>query len=239
MKSIKRNEIMKCFKIRLKTQDRGSKLPMRAVLKFYKGNKKILDQFDDTAKNIRFLTSEDGKEFTLLKDIDYIEIDKHSFKVNIIKNNGEKELLYTEVFNRVLSGGRYEPLIAETKSLKSLTLDHDIPISCLLRVKGLSGKYLEELNHLYSDFISEHKNLKKDSDRAREFYNSYKSGDIIDKTFLDNLLNEVIKILKTGSITVMERSYNASKNNGFKYCDELFGCPNSKLKQLIDKYSNK
>ena len=231
------NKVKSNFKGRLKTQDRGSKLPMRAIMKFYSGNNSMSDLLDRTVDNVRFLTSKDGKEYTTLKQINCIEIDENNLQVFVIKKSGEKKLVYTEIYSRVTEGGVFEPLKAESKSLESLTLDHDVPISCLLKIKDVGGEYINKMNHLYYEFVVKHKELKKDSQKAKEFFDHFKDETIIDKVFKDHLLNEIIKVFDLGSITIMDSIYNTSKNNSFQYCDGMMSCSRSKIKKLIDSYN--
>ena len=152
-------------------------------------------------------TNDNTKKITL-SEVVTLEIKAQPSVVTFKDKNGIEHDLFSEVFRRGQNGGIYE--VIKTDAIKNITLDHSIPVSCILELKHDDFPTIEELNRQYDEYVNK-KPGKSPSKLAAEF-----APCNIDK---QSLLKEMKNLLfKYGQLTIMERRSNESKNNYFSYC---------------------
>ncbi len=200
-----RKDLRTIFLSRLKTQDRMSYsygvFAVRVLCKIAAKHKVKL--FNNAVENIKFLYGPDPKSFFRLKNIDklIISIDGHAY----IEKDGITYPLYTENFQKGKGVG-FE--IAKTKTLRDLSLDHDIPL-----VKALEQEIttMPEYKKLSDDIMRFKKNhiISNASDFSKKYYEQeYPLLQVSEAS----ILNEISEFLKDMQLTIMHTSYNSSKN---------------------------
>ena len=216
---------------RIITQDRDGRLPMRVINKIlnhpndpYDCRKEWRKAKEEYVKRTILITNNDNanndntKKITL-SEVVTLEIKAQPSAVTFKDKNGIEHDLFSEVFRRGQNGGIYE--VIKTDAIKNITLDHSIPVSCILELKHDDFPTIEELNRQYDEYVNK-KPGKSPSKLAAEF-----APCNINK---QRLLQEMKNLFKYGQLTIMERRSNVSKNNYFSYCsvNEWSNCPHFK-----------
>ncbi|MBQ9084121.1 MAG: hypothetical protein IJY24_00525 [Clostridia bacterium] len=200
-----RRDLRRIFLSRVKTQDRFSYsygvFAARILSKI--ASKHKIKLFDGMVNGVSFIISADGKQRVTLADIDKLTIATDGGVYVEVK--GASYPLYTEAIEDGVSRG-FKILTA--RSMRDLSLDHDIP-----------------LYHALKDALFAMPEYKKLSDSVRSYIDSGITGNAstISKRYLAviyptmslnevMLLGEVFAFLNSTAITVMYTPSNSSKN---------------------------
>lgn len=222
---INRTDLESKFKSRLKTQDRDGRLPMRVIQKLFHNNDSWDDILTRCILHIRFLTSANGKEWQHLSNVEKVTINEHSKSVTITCSDGSIYDVYTEKYNRLSKGGIFELL--QASSLKELSLDHPIPMFCLLETHRY--EHLKQLNEDFGMFLCNCDDDELDSTSKKA--SAFCCEKQYDQGFLDGLLEELRHLfLDTNPLTIMQLKDNITKNSHIVYCDKYLECEHSKFK---------
>ncbi|MBQ2825127.1 MAG: hypothetical protein IJF19_02530 [Clostridia bacterium] len=200
-----RKDLRTIFLSRLKTQDRLSYsygvFAVRILCKIAAKHK--IKLFNQTVENIKFLYGPDKKSFFRLKEIDKLIIatDGNAY----IEVKGKTYPLYTETYHKGKGAG-FE--IANVKTLRSLSLDHDTP---LVKALELEIKAMNEYKKLSDDVMNYMKSnaVSNASDFSKSYFNhQYPYLNVSEAS----VLQEISNFLKDMQLTIMHTSYNSSKN---------------------------
>lgn len=245
--SIKRKKILTEFKRRLRTQDRGSRLPMRLICKLFGRDTPELKELDksfdklieSTANNVKFLIDQ-RKAGVPFKEIAELQIDENDEVSAVLETNGKVKPVFTEIHGMGISASKKQrERLKAPHRLKDMTLDHDIPISVLLDCAANELPRIKDLGRAYAQFLKgpdcKEKGRKPHtaSEKAARFMKNGK-GDGFDAVFMEELLNELELLFKAAPLTVMYSKYNASKNSSCVYCERVETCGKSGIKKSLD-----
>lgn len=210
-----KEDIKKNFLARLKTQDRFYNefgcFPIRLINKIAtaNGKKKIFDKLINNTSFIYSLT--DGEESQLriihLKDIDGVYIKDNKAYVSMNNNNYP---IFTEEY---IDGKKSGYVVATVNTFGDLSLDHDTPMFTALSGFFYRGATtFEQFSVSALKYVNKKQwsNKKRANNLSKEFLHSQEYKDL--KLSEESLLNEVSAFINTLSLTVMQRSFNSSKN---------------------------
>lgn len=209
-----KKDIMKNFLARLKTQDRFyyfGCFPIRLINKIATAYKKG-NLFNELINSTNFIYGtcdclESPLKIVQLKDIEGIFIKEGKAYISV---NSKNFPIYTEEYK---DGNKTGYVIATVNTFSDLSLDHDTPMfSALPGFLYRDSTVYKQLSDSASEYIKTKKWSKKTQANklAKEYLQSteYKNLNLSEEM----LLNEVSAFIKTLSLTIMQRSYNSSKN---------------------------
>lgn len=204
-----REELIKIFLARIKTQDRfygDYCLPFRIFSRIFPKDGDFLNALKSLLKRVKFIISDKGKTITLF------EIDGLIIKTNgtvFVKCGNNQYQVYTQSFTNGISNGLTEMVV---NSIADVSLDHDVP---LFEKKDRMKELFPEITKLSDDVLKFIKKLKYSHPAsmagqiAKDYFENQYSSLIIDKK---ELLKELIEFFNITSITAMDKKSNSSKN---------------------------
>lgn len=210
-----KEDIKKNFLARLKTQDRFYNefgcFPIRLINKIAtaNGKKKLFDKLINNTSFIYSLTDGENSQLRIihLKDIDGVYIKNNKAYVSINKKNYP---IFTEEYT---DGKKSGYVVATVNTFGDLSLDHDTPMFTALSGFFYRGATtFEQLSVSALKYVNKKQwsNKKRANNLSKEYLHSQEYKDL--KLSEESLLNEVSAFINTLSLTVMQRSYNSSKN---------------------------
>lgn len=221
MKRFDQKYIIKTFKQRIRTQDRKDILPMKLISSYLGKLKDWEEVLTEYVLKIKFhIDSQDN--VVSLKDVDSITIEdtgdvsiKYESKID---NKIKSVPLYTKKFRTLENNNSsiFSPMhVNDNKDIRELSLDHDIPISVLMRC------YKFEFISLFNEYAS-----TSDGTISK---NSVSKKD---------LLSDMEKLFNVSDVFVVHINDNLQKSNSFILCDEFLTCKHSRIKQKINELNN-
>lgn len=210
-----KEDIKKNFLARLKTQDRFYNefgcFPIRLINKIAtaNGKKKLFDKLINNTSFIYSLTDGEDSQLRIihLKDIDGVYIKNNKAYVSINKKNYP---IFTEEYT---DGKKSGYVVATVNTFGDLSLDHDTPMFTALSGFFYRGATtFEQLSVSALKYVNKKQwsNKKRANNLSKEYLHSQEYKDL--KLSEESLLNEVSAFINTLSLTVMQRSFNSSKN---------------------------
>lgn len=209
-----KEDIKKNFLARLKTQDRFYDFgcfPIRLINKIATANGKK-NLFDKLINATSFIYgTSDCKDAQLkiiqLKNIDGIYIKENKAYLSIDNN---KYPIFTQAYT---NGNKTGYVVATVNTFGDLSLDHDTPMFTALPAflyRGASTFQQLSVSALAYTKAKQWNNKERANNLAKEYLQSQEYKGL--KLSEDLLLNEISTFINTLSLTVMQKSFNSSKN---------------------------
>lgn len=210
-----KEDIKKNFLARLKTQDRFYKefgcFPIRLINKIAtaNGKKKLFDKLINNTSFIYNLTEIENSQLRIvqLKDIDGVYIKNNKAYISL---NNKNFPIFTEEYT---DGKKSGYVVATVNTFGDLSLDHDTPMFTALSGFFYRGATtFEQLSVSALKYVNKKQwnNKNRANNLAKEYLISQEYNDL--NLSEETLLNEVYAFINSLSLTVMQRSYNSSKN---------------------------